>query len=402
MKILIIADTFPAPDRNSADFRFSKLIGMIGEEHEIFFCALGEKRQIEKMGAAQTARYQEAITNVGVHVTSAGIDRALRKHKYNAVIFEWYYTALALLQEVRLQQPQARIIVDSVDVVFNRLRAKAQITKANEDIARATQAERDELAIYAKSDLVITVTDADAEILHRKNPHLATFTIPNIHPLQEPITITANQSKRLIFIGSYARPGGETNIDAMHYFCGEILPLIIQVEPEAKLRIVGGPQITEISELASAHVEVLGFVPETKPILESSAISIAPLRFGGGMKGKIGEAMSFSLPVVTTSIGIEGFGLTPGTHALVGDTPQEFADAVIKLLHDPVLLEQVRMSGYKFIQDHYSDIVAQKRVHDLFNCLEEYPVNQLSLGTRLRGRLKNMWHRHIGWRFSSL
>jgi O-antigen biosynthesis protein len=76
-------------------------------------------------------------------------------------------------------------------------------------------------------------------------------------------------------------------------------------------------------------VEVTGYVPETAPYLRAAWVSIAPLRFGAGMKGKVGEAMSFGLPVVTTSVGAEGFGLTPGEHALVADDPDEFAQAVI-------------------------------------------------------------------------
>jgi len=399
MRVLIVADTFPAPDRNSADFRFSKLIGMIGEEHEVFFCALGEKQQIEKMGAEQTARYRAAMSDAGVHVLGDGIGRALREHKYNAVVFEWYYAARPLIDEVRMQQPGARVIVDSVDVVFNRLEAKARVTQADKDIVRAAQAKRDELSVYDKSDIVITVTDADAEILRRENPRLATLTIPNIHPLQEPVAIAADNAKRLIFIGSYARPGGETNIDAMRYFCAEILPLIVRAEPEVKLRIVGGPQTAEISELASEQVEVLGFVPETKPFLETSAISIAPLRFGGGMKGKIGEAMSYALPVVTTSTGTEGFGLEPGKHVLVGNDPQSFADAVVHLLRDREALEQVRMAGYQFIRDHYSDVAVQKRVHALFQNLKSYPHKHLPLTRRGMGWTKQLWQRHVGWRF---
>ena len=399
MKVLVIADTFPAPDRNSADFRFSKLIGMIGEENEVFFCALGEQRQIEKMGAEQTARYRIALENAGIRVLSGGIGQALQAHKYSAVLFEWYFAALLLLDKVRLQQPCARIIVDSVDVVFNRLEAKARVTEAAEDIARATQTKRDELAIYGKSDIVISVTDADAEILHRENPRLATFTIPNIHPMQEPVAIAAENAKRLIFIGSYARPGGETNIDAMRYFCGEILPLIIRAEPEVKLRIVGGPQTPEISALASGHVEVLGFVPETQPFLETSAISVAPLRFGGGMKGKIGEAMSYALPVVTTSTGTEGFGLEPGKHVLVGNDPQSFADAVVKLLRDRAALDQVRMAGYQFIRDHYSDVAVRTRVQSLFQNLERYPLKRSPLIWRGAAHLKQIWQQHVAWRF---
>ncbi|CAH1202358.1 conserved hypothetical protein [Candidatus Nitrotoga sp. BS] len=401
MNVLIVADTYPAPDRNSADFRFTKLLGMIAEEHEVFFCALGEKRQIEKMGGEQTARYRSAMIEAGVQVLDDGIGRALQSHNYGAVLFEWYFAAMALIDEVRIAQPNARVIIDSVDVVFNRLEAKARVTGAVEDSARAAQTKHDELSLYDKSDIVITVTDADAVILQHENSRLSICTIPNIHPLQQPVSIDATSDKCLLFIGSYVRPGGETNIDAMLYFCAEILPLIVAAEPSVKLRIIGGPQTPEIAELVSDHVDVMGFVPETKPFLETSAISIAPLRFGGGMKGKIGEAMSYGLPVVTTTTGIEGFGLTPGTHALVGDTPREFADAVIKLLQDRTLLDRIRMAGYQFIRENYSDVALKKRVNDLFDRLDDHPVKHLSLAIRMQSKLKQAWSRHIAWRLGS-
>ena len=74
----------------------------------------------------------------------------------------------------------------------------------------------------------------------------------------------------------------------MIYFCAEILPLIVALEPDVKLRIIGSSPTPEIAALASDRVEVLGFVPETKPFLETSVISIAPLRFGG-LRGVLHE-----------------------------------------------------------------------------------------------------------------
>src|SRR5581483_10434832 len=98
----------------------------------------------------------------------------------------------------------------------------------------------------------------------------------------------------------------------MIYFTSAILPKIVDAVPDVKLRIVGNAPPEEIVRLASQHVEVVGYVPDTKPYLQKSVISVAPLRFGGGMKGKVGEAMSYGLGVVTTSFGAEGFGLTAG------------------------------------------------------------------------------------------
>jgi O-antigen biosynthesis protein len=399
VKVLVIADTLPAPDRTSADFRFFQLLGMLAEQHEVAFCAVGENRQFESLGYDRVNQYREALCTRSIRVVDRNIEQALRSHTYAAVVFEWHFPARTLMRTVRLRQPQAHIIIDSVDVVFNRLEAKAGVTGASADIEKARVTKAIELSLYSRADVVVTVTDADAAILQRENPGLATFTIPNIHPLQEPVPIAEAHRSHLIFIGSFARPGGETNSDAMLYFCSEILPLIIAAEPSVRLRIVGSSPPPEVFALASPHVEVLGFVPDTRPYLETSAISIAPLRFGGGMKGKIGEAMSFALPVVTTSVGIEGFGLEAGKHALVGDNPRDFADAVIRLLRDRRYLDNVRMAGYQFIRDHYSDVAVRQRVHALFSQLDRYPIKRLPVTAAWIGKAKDAWSRHVGWRF---
>jgi O-antigen biosynthesis protein len=395
MNILIIADFYPMPDRNSADFRFSNLIAMMREQNKISFCAIGEQRQVEEIGQEQTDKYCDIMVKSGVNVLKCGINRALREKKYDAVIFEWYFAALHLLEAARFQQPQARIIIDSVDVAYNRFEAKARLTNNLEDITQAKKVKQLELSVYENSDLVITVTDADAAILHNENPSISSFTIPNIHPLENPVNIPLEPSKQMVFVGKL---DNEPNIDAMIYFCHDVLPLIVKMEPNVKLLIIGSSPTQAIKDLSSGNVEVLGFVPETRPYLASSTISIAPLRFGGGMKGKIGEALSYALPVVTTTTGIEGFGLHPGVHLLVGDTPEEFADAVISLFRDRSYLEQIRMAGYQFIRDNYSDVAVKKRVNTLLTKLDTYPIHKQSLKSLWLNTLRQIWQQYVGWR----
>ena len=108
--------------------------------------------------------------------------------------------------------------------------------------------------------------------------------------------------------------------------------------------------------------------------------------------------MSLGLPVVTTSTGIEGFGLQPGTDALVADTPPDFAGAVIRLLRDRGYLEQVRMAGHRFIGDHFSDRAVKRRVDALLAQLDSYPVKKMALAPIWLRRAKEHWERHVGWR----
>ena len=399
MNVLVIADEFPMPDRNSAGFRFSALLGMMAERHEVRFVATGAHRQSGAMGAAAVDRYRDALAARGVRIATGGLGRALHDTRFDAVMFEWYFPATDLIDRVRAFQSVARIAIDSVDVVFNRLEAKARLTKTEADRAHAQATKAAELDAYERADVVVTITDDDAAILRRQRAGIATFTIPNIHPPEPPVSMDADARRRLLFVGSFAH---EPNVDAMVHFCRDVLPHIAEAEPGVRLSIVGSWPPAEVTTLASDRVEVLGYVPDLGPLLAQGGISIAPLRFGGGMKGKIGEAMSRALPVVTTSTGIEGFGLMPGRDVLVGDTAAEFADAVIRLVRDPELNDRVRMAGYEFIRTHCSEEVVGERLHDFLGRLETYPAKRIPAGASFRTKLRDRWQRHVAWRLKQI
>jgi len=125
-------------------------------------------------------------------------------------------------------------------------------------------------------------------------------------------------------------------------FGGEIFPAIKAQIPYATLKIVGNSPNEAVLKLASEDVKVLGFVPDIRTCYECSDISVAPLTWGGGLKVKIAEAMSYGLPVVATSVGIDGLGLRPGEDVVLGNTPTEFVEGVTKLHQDPICYEKIR------------------------------------------------------------
>ncbi len=97
-----------------------------------------------------------------------------------------------------------------------------------------------------------------------------------------------------------------------------------------------------IKSLHSANIEPVGFVPDVAPYFESCRVFVAPLRFGAGMKGKVGQSISHGLPVVTTQIGAEGMDLQNEKHLLIADDPRDFADAVVRLYRDEILWQRLR------------------------------------------------------------
>ena len=164
---------------------------------------------------------------------------------------------------------------------------------------------------------------------------------------------------------------------------------------------MGGDYPKEVLDLHGDSIEIIGRVPEMAPFLHEAYISIAPLRYGSGVKGKIGEALSYGLPVVTTSIGLEGFALTPNKNVLLGDTPKEFADHVLSLLNNPRLHSEISFSGWMFLKDSFSEAVVRRQVYALFEDLEQMPRSWMVLfSRRLSSLVKQQTQRHILWRLA--
>jgi glycosyltransferase involved in cell wall biosynthesis len=101
-------------------------------------------------------------------------------------------------------------------------------------------------------------------------------------------------------------------------------------------------------------VRVMGYVPDIDPLFQSVRVFVAPLRFGAGTKGKIGDALAYGLPVVTTSIGAEGFALTTGDTAIIADEPQAFAASVLQVYREQELWQRLADGGYEHIQRHFT------------------------------------------------
>lgn len=159
--------------------------------------------------------------------------------------------------------------------------------------------------------------------------------------------------REFIFVGSM---DWLPNIEGMVWFAKEILPLIRRRKPACRVVIAGrkpGPEILALAA-ADAGIEVTGTVPDIRPYLWNSQVSILPLRIGGGTRMKVYEAMAAGLPVVSTSVGIEGLACQPGRDLLIGDSPEEFAQRCISLLDDPNLRNNISQSGFRLVDENCS------------------------------------------------
>jgi glycosyltransferase involved in cell wall biosynthesis len=395
LNILIISAWYPMADRLGGDHRFIHLIDGMTANHSVAYLAFSPESQAETYGNQATDAYRAKLAELGITILQPGVRAALSGSRYDVVLFQYSSHALMWHKEVRTFQPQARVVIDNGDVAYRRFFSKAELTGNQDDLDIAEKSKREELSAYRCADAIITVSQDDLGVVQQDIPDIHAFVIPNIHPI--PDTSTSIREKHtLLFVGSFLHP---PNVDGMVWFVNEVLPIVVREKPEVRLRIVGYGPTPEIQALRSPHVEVVGYVPETAPYLESAYISIAPLRYGAGVKGKIGEAMAYRLPVVTTSIGIDGFGLTPGKNILVSDTAEGFSRHIIQLLDDTQLYEEIAESGFQFIRERFSTQAVNNKIQSMLAALPGLPVKRLHIFQRFEILLDDLLERHVRWRF---
>jgi len=165
---------------------------------------------------------------------------------------------------------------------------------------------------------------------------------------------------KLVFTGSM---DWMPNIDGIRWFVSEVYPLIRNVNPSVTLDIVGRRPTAEVTALAEhdSSITVTGGVPDVRPYLAQGDVFIVPLRIGGGTRIKIFEALAMRKPTVSTTIGAEGLPLESGRDILLGDTPEEFAGQVNKLLEDSDIKNRVSKSGHTLVVENYRwEKIAQK------------------------------------------
>jgi sugar transferase (PEP-CTERM/EpsH1 system associated) len=157
---------------------------------------------------------------------------------------------------------------------------------------------------------------------------------------------------RVIFVGMMDY---RANVDAVVWFVSEVWPQVLREEPEARFFIVGARPTAEVSQLSAVEgVTVTGRVEDVRPFLWGASVAVAPLRIAQGTQNKVLEAMAASVPVVATSLATRGIGSPRGPHVLVADEPQQFASAVLHLLHDPSAADTQVEAALGMIREYHS------------------------------------------------
>jgi glycosyltransferase involved in cell wall biosynthesis len=204
---------------------------------------------------------------------------------------------------------------------------------------------RYERQVCRAADRTVAVSEADALALRALVPGLAPAVVTNgvdVEFYSRPATPLG--SLRSVEPGDLDRPGlvftgkmdFRPNVDAVLWFVAEVLPHIQRAQPDLLLWVVGRdphPRLARLEEHPA--VRLTGWVEDVRPYIAAAAVYVIPLRIGGGTRLKVLEAMAMGKAIVSTTLGCEGFELTPERELLIGDSPGAFAAAVLALLGDP-------------------------------------------------------------------
>ncbi|MDQ3057623.1 MAG: glycosyltransferase, partial [Pseudomonadota bacterium] len=360
-QVLIIDALTPQPDRDSGSVRLVNLMRLLRQEgaHVVFLPA----------NRSADGAYTEALQQLGVecwHAPCAERPPAwLCTHgpRFDAAMVCRHYVASEFFPLLRQYAPEARLLFDTVDLHYLRERRAAELHGNALGLRAAQRTRKLELALVAAADTTLVVSEAERDVLAQDAPQARVRVLSNLH---QPVADGPDWAQRrdLLFVGGFRHP---PNVDAVRWFVAEVWPRIHGVRPGMQFHCIGGDVPAVIQALANVPgVRIHGHVPDLQPWLDGCRISIAPLRYGAGVKGKVNQAMAHGMPVVATTPAGEGMHLLEGHDVLVADDPQAFADAVLRLDADEALWRRIALHGRDNVARYFSLDAARDVVRDVF------------------------------------
>ena len=358
-RILVVDSYTPTPDRDSGSVRMVELMKLLVEEG----CSVVFMSQ----NLTHDGIYTEALQQLGVEVWWQPWVKYLphwlvpNGKRFDAIIVSRHYVLLPLLPMLRELAPQAKLVFDTVDLHFLREQREAEQAGSQSSRSTAIRTQRAELSLVRKVDTTWVVSRVEKDLLLSMAPQADISVLSNIHSVVED-TPGLEQRCDLVFVGSFRHP---PNVDAARWLVLEIFPRIRESLPNVRLHLVGADAPESFGQFGEIEgVLVRGHLPDLEALLDTARISLAPLRYGAGIKGKVNQSLSRGLPVVATGCAVEGMFLVDGHDVLCADTAEDFARAVVRLYDDPGLWRKLREGGLANTRLHFSRETARSSVRE--------------------------------------
>jgi GT2 family glycosyltransferase len=347
---LFIDACTPTPDQDSGSidaFIFLRMLRGLG--FEVSF--------IPATNLLYLGRYTQDLQGIGIVCQYAPFIRSVEDFlkdegkRFDLVFLSRAPTAAKYIDLVRQYSPRARIVFNTVDLHFLREERAAELGDSKASFEQARETREQEISVMRKADQTILVSEFEYKVVRDCAPEVKATVIPL--PREIPGRSAGFEGRSdVLFLGGYNHP---PNIDAVYFFVNKIWPLIKKQVPACRFLIAGSHMPEKVRKLGRKDdIVILGHVSDLDGLYSRCKLSVAPLRYGAGVKGKVVTSLGYGVPCVATSMAAEGMELKDGIHALVADTPEEFAEAVVRVYNSTELWEKLSQNGLAFVQERFS------------------------------------------------
>ena len=327
-RILVIDERLPIADRDAGSQALLSHMRTLQELGYAVYLVTGDGT-----GAQDPAAAALLATGITVYAPPhhSCVEDVLRREagRFELVYLHRHGSASRYLGLVRSFQPQARVLYSVADLHHVRLARQAALFGDARLLAESRQVRASELAVAAGADVVITHSSAEAAMLRSALPRTGVHCVGWVPQRRRLATPFARRSG-LAFVGSLDHA---PNLDALWWLVQEVMPLVWRENPAITCTLAGSAMPRCIEKLAGPGLVVAGHVDKLHELFGRVRLTVAPLRFGAGLKGKVLDSFAAGLPCAMTPVAAEGMSLPPALRASIGRDAAEMA-AVIVRLHD--------------------------------------------------------------------
>ncbi|MGZ9203641.1 MAG: glycosyltransferase, partial [Nitrospira sp.] len=360
-RILVVDACTPTPDQDAGSlkiFNFIKIFQSLS--YQVTFIA-DDLTFIE--------HYTKDLQRRGVHclywpyVTTLDEHLAREGAKYDLILSCRPDVTEKHLASYRKHCPSAKVLYDTADIHYLREQRQAEIEGNTQLAKQAERRKAQELGLVAQVDCTIVVSEREKAILQNEVPRAKLSVISAVHD-RYARSVAFEDTHDILFLGGYQHL---PNVDAVQYFVTDVFPILRDELPGVKFYIVGSRPPESVQRLACDDVIVTGYVPNLEELMAHCRLSVNPLRYGAGIKGKIVSCMAYGVPCAGTSVAFEGMELEDGRDVVIADTAKDLAAGIAKLYQDKNLWQTLSDRGYTIVRDRYSFESAHKCYADLFD-----------------------------------
>lgn len=368
--ILVVDACTPTPDQDSGSIDMLNLIKiLIDEGWRVHFVPLANFKHL--------GVYTEHLQRLGVECVYGPHYRALKSYlrergdMFKICLLARTDVTKRSLPDVEKFCPSAKKIFYTVDLHFLREKREAELLKDATRLRRARQTECTELELMDRVDSTVVLSEVEREILDGRGK-VNLSVIPLIREVGTPIVTPVERRSGVLFIGGFQH---QPNVDAVDWLTTDVWNEVRAILkrrglPEIPLYIAGSKMPKRILHLDATDIHPIGFVPDMRDAFERVRLSVAPLRYGAGLKGKVASSFLYGIPVVGTAMAFEGMpkiGLE--NVRLQADTAAELAQLVVDLHFDDKRLTSIGGSCRSYAIQHYSKEAIALKVRELLQSL---------------------------------